>query len=354
MRIFLSFASEQKALADAVALALRESGNTIFFSQDDLPPGDSFDVRIQKAIEQSDLMVFLISPEAITKGRYTLTELAFARDRWPTPRGRVLPVIAAPTPVGVIPPYLKAVTILAPEGNIAAETRAAVEALLRTTHQKVLIRFALVGLFTGLLSWLDFTYFPKYIAFSFLGSTDRSTIVPGVFFGLAVASCGYLFGVRDRFLLLVVVVMTVVAWILAYDTAYAVGRFFLGVDDDFLTRALSHYPSSSESNTPPAAPSEGVQSPSAAAQPSDYAIVIAGIVGGLVGGIVTMFGISIADARMRTIESWSTTCGVAAVFGCLLSLGFGVFPRISWLFPLFTTWQAAVLVSIARGMILKS
>ena len=89
MRIFLTFASEQQNVADSILLALRNRGHEVFFSHDDLPPGESFDARIQKAIAKTDLLVFLVSPESVTKGRYTLTELSFARDQWPSPRGRV-------------------------------------------------------------------------------------------------------------------------------------------------------------------------------------------------------------------------------------------------------------------------
>ena len=56
MRIFLTFASEQQEVADAILLALRNRGHDVFFSHDDLPPGESFDARIQKAIARSDLL----------------------------------------------------------------------------------------------------------------------------------------------------------------------------------------------------------------------------------------------------------------------------------------------------------
>ena len=124
MRIFVSFASEQEALAEPVAFALRSRGHSVFFSHDDLPPGGSFDEKVEKAITDSDVLVFLISAEAVTRGRYTLTELAFARTKWPNPSGRVLPVMLTDTPLDKVPNYLKAVTILEPAGNAAAETAA--------------------------------------------------------------------------------------------------------------------------------------------------------------------------------------------------------------------------------------
>jgi hypothetical protein len=50
-----------------------------------LPAGESYNDRIRAAIGESDLFLFLISPEAVAPGRYTLAELDFARERWPHP-----------------------------------------------------------------------------------------------------------------------------------------------------------------------------------------------------------------------------------------------------------------------------
>jgi hypothetical protein len=125
MRIFLSYASERRDIAEPIALALRNQGHRVFFDRDDLPPGASYDDRIRDAIAASHLLVFLISPESVADGRYTLTELAVARRRWASPRDRVLPVQIVPTPLPAVPAYLKAVAILEPRGNVAAEVAAA-------------------------------------------------------------------------------------------------------------------------------------------------------------------------------------------------------------------------------------
>src|SRR4029078_10890483 len=69
IRIFLAFASEQQEVADAILLALRNRGHEVVFSHDALPPGESFDARIQKALARSALLIFLVSPECVTRGR---------------------------------------------------------------------------------------------------------------------------------------------------------------------------------------------------------------------------------------------------------------------------------------------
>jgi hypothetical protein len=129
MHLFLSYAREHQATADAIVLRLRQAGHDVFFDKDDLPPAESYDNQIRQALKDSDGLVFLISPESVAHGRYTLTELGFARERWRNPSGRVLPVMIVPTPYGDIPEYLKAVTVLEPKGNVVAEAAAGAERL---------------------------------------------------------------------------------------------------------------------------------------------------------------------------------------------------------------------------------
>jgi hypothetical protein len=121
MKIFLSYASEQRDLADAVNLALIAQGHDVFFDRDDLPPGGDYNGRIRSAIEASQGMILLISPQSVAHGSYALTELKRAREKWRHPLGCVPSVLAAPTPYSDIPVFLKAVTVLEPEGYLVAE-----------------------------------------------------------------------------------------------------------------------------------------------------------------------------------------------------------------------------------------
>ncbi len=121
MKIFLSYASEQQQVAERTSLALEASGQDVFFDREDLQAGGDYNRRIREAIRASDFFIFLISPESVQFGSYALTELRFARKKWPTPHGRVLPVVVAPTSLKRVPNYLKAATLLEPEGDIPAE-----------------------------------------------------------------------------------------------------------------------------------------------------------------------------------------------------------------------------------------
>ena len=124
--IFLSYSSEQDEVATRIALSLKGEGHSVFRDRSALPPGETFDARIRAAIEESDLFIFLISREAVTDGRYTLTELKFAEQKWGHPAGHLLPVLVDQTPKHAIPAFARAVTMLKPRGDIAAEVTAEV------------------------------------------------------------------------------------------------------------------------------------------------------------------------------------------------------------------------------------
>jgi hypothetical protein len=129
MKIFISYASEERPIADELAVRLRTEGHTVFLDKDNLPEGEGYDAQIRAAIAACDLFLFLVSPLSVQPGRYTMTELKFAREQFPNPRGRVLPVMTRPTPFSDIPPYLSAITLLQPQGNLVAETVAEVDGL---------------------------------------------------------------------------------------------------------------------------------------------------------------------------------------------------------------------------------
>lgn len=130
MNLFLSYASENCEVAKAIYFALVGAGHQVFFDHPSLLPSDNYDKRLSDAVKSADGLVFLISPNSVQIGRYTLTELKYAEHKWPHPQNRVLPVIVQPTDFKSIPAYLKAVTILEPVGNIAAETVEAVNNLV--------------------------------------------------------------------------------------------------------------------------------------------------------------------------------------------------------------------------------
>ena len=169
MKVFLSYSSQNRALVEPVNFALAAQGHDVFFDRDDLPAGTEYDERIIEAVEGADLFVFMLSPASIRPGSYALTELGLAQKKWANPSGRVLPVAAEPVAFDHIPPYLKAVTVLEPTGNLAAAVVDAVRRLgtARQTPKRVaLIASAVVIVALAIAAW-------------FLSSDQQKTVVAG-------------------------------------------------------------------------------------------------------------------------------------------------------------------------------
>jgi hypothetical protein len=349
MQIFLSFASEQQDVADSIVLALRERGHEVFFSHDGLPPGSSFNDRIQTALARSDLLIFLISPESVTKGRYTLTELAFARAQWRSPKNRVLPVMVAPTPMLSVPTYLKAVSVLEPEGNVAAETAAQADKLLNRSRLTSLLVFASLGIGTGILSFLSYRYAHDFLRFSFFFGPEATSVAPGILFAFLVGACLYHHDVRDKFLLFVAVLFTIAAWTLAYDATVAtysqLSQFSKTV------RTAENSGPIGETRPQPDREASGTNADDRPEEKKELIPVLAamsGIAGGLVGGAITVFAVMIASPAFRRLDSCIITLAVATVLGALLEafrLGESIGPLM-----LFTLWQSAVISCIVRGL----
>ncbi len=126
MKIFISYASQDRAIAQSINRALLEQGHDVFFDREDLPPGEEYHIRIRRAIEEADLFVFLISEHAIDAGSYTLNELDIAEKKLKQVSGRLLPVLLQPTPLDRLPAFAKSVTVLQSPGNIPAAVADAV------------------------------------------------------------------------------------------------------------------------------------------------------------------------------------------------------------------------------------
>ena len=124
MEIFLSYSSKDRTKAEEIALALQAQGHGVFFDKDDLSGGEDFHAVIRAHIANADRFIFLISPESVRPGAYTLTELRLVREKWASPKQHVLPVLLEPTDMETIPAYLRGVTIFEAVGNVAAEVAA--------------------------------------------------------------------------------------------------------------------------------------------------------------------------------------------------------------------------------------
>jgi hypothetical protein len=135
MDVFLSYASEERALAERVCRVLETEGHNVFFDRDDLGGGDAFGERIRKAVASANVLVYLISRSSVASPSYALTELAIAAALSKRRRPAILPVLTDDTPIDSVPPTLRAYTILEPRGDAPAEIAHAVDRLRQERKQ---------------------------------------------------------------------------------------------------------------------------------------------------------------------------------------------------------------------------
>jgi formylglycine-generating enzyme required for sulfatase activity len=178
MRLFLSYASQDRAQVDPIRLALVAQGHSVFFDRDSLPPGDAFDARIRNAIECCDLFIILLSPDTVDAGSYTLTETDIAAETWANPAGHVLPVLLRPVPFDTIPAYLKAVTFLQTEGNLAAAVSDRVHRIAMERRRGLLLRRVLPIVALATITAVAFIYW-KYVGDTRGRDGADAVLVPG-------------------------------------------------------------------------------------------------------------------------------------------------------------------------------
>jgi len=149
MKIFLSYASQDRGIADSINRALLDQGHDVFFDRDDLPPGEEFHIRIRRAIESADLFILLISEQTLDHGSYTLNEVDIAEHAYKRASGRFLPVLLQPIAMDQLSPFVKSVTVLQTSGNVVAATAQAVHRLAAARRRSTMYKIGGVAALAG-------------------------------------------------------------------------------------------------------------------------------------------------------------------------------------------------------------
>jgi hypothetical protein len=107
-QVFLSYSNKDRSWAEKIGSALKKNGLDVWDAQDELSFGDNFASRISEALEESDAMVVLISPESM-RSEWVRREIAYAVGE-KSYNGRLVPVLLEPEknfPAESIPWILK-------------------------------------------------------------------------------------------------------------------------------------------------------------------------------------------------------------------------------------------------------
>jgi formylglycine-generating enzyme required for sulfatase activity len=102
LKVFISYSrKDSAAFADELVAGLELAGFAPFLDRHDIAPGEPWEVRLGGLIEQSDTVVFVVSPEAVKSDR-----CVWEVDRTIELSKRLLPVIFKPVPEHDIPQKL--------------------------------------------------------------------------------------------------------------------------------------------------------------------------------------------------------------------------------------------------------
>jgi hypothetical protein len=93
MNVFISHAFTDTKLAERVTSTLREAGFHVW-GIDRVLPGDNWAESLYKAIDESDSMLVLLTPNSV-HSRHVESEISYALGKRKY-KGRLIPVLAAP------------------------------------------------------------------------------------------------------------------------------------------------------------------------------------------------------------------------------------------------------------------
>lgn len=77
MKVFISHAQKDAALAQKLSSVLREAGLDVWGGMEEILPGENWAERVAKALTESEAMIVLLTPEALASSNVML-EIGYA------------------------------------------------------------------------------------------------------------------------------------------------------------------------------------------------------------------------------------------------------------------------------------
>ncbi len=120
MRVFLSYSRSDHKTVERIKAALNAAGYDTFLDTDKLPMGQEYNARIKRAVDSSDLFVFLASENSVRPNSYAKIELGYAEDKWRNPAGYVQPILIDGFEANDLPAYIHPIGGLEADRNVGA------------------------------------------------------------------------------------------------------------------------------------------------------------------------------------------------------------------------------------------
>ncbi len=100
--VFLSYATENKAIRERIDRALARNGITTWLNSKDIKKGMDFERSLREGVEQADNLLYFISPQAVAS-EYCKQELEYALEL----NKRIVSILIEPTDLKTVHPYVR-------------------------------------------------------------------------------------------------------------------------------------------------------------------------------------------------------------------------------------------------------
>ena len=148
-QVFLAYAHSDQPVMEKIRNSLRRSGFTVWTNSTDIQTGEAFEKAIKRGIEQTDNVVYLLSPEAINS-EYCQHEFNYAVSL----NKRIIPVLVRETPLPQIPNELRQLQYIDFTDNVKDEDYLLLESqLLKILHEDAAYYNEHKVLLTKALEW---------------------------------------------------------------------------------------------------------------------------------------------------------------------------------------------------------
>jgi hypothetical protein len=125
MRIFISYAEPDRDFALMLSERLKRAGHDVWLDIENLYPGDNWQLAIGQALEDSEAIVALVSPEWVNSEVYN-AQFAYALGGKKY-KDRLIPVLVRPTEE--FPPAVRMLNMMDSRGDVDQTSREIVKRL---------------------------------------------------------------------------------------------------------------------------------------------------------------------------------------------------------------------------------
>ena len=128
MKVFISHSQKDAEFAKELTARLSDARLDVWLAEREVLPGDNWQLEVGKALQRSDAMVVLLSPDGVA-AENVRHDIGFAMGS-PKFEGRLIPVILGPTNTEAIPWFLRSLPMIEAPANSKKQVKQIAEKIV--------------------------------------------------------------------------------------------------------------------------------------------------------------------------------------------------------------------------------